>query len=211
MKYCFLFISVLFSSLSHGQVDIINQSLTDSSINIFYIGVDNAIKLKTAKSESEYNIVIKGTATIFHEGGKNYIVRVSSVVDNCIVDVYDKAGKKVLERSYKTRTIAPPIATLNGLKDTVMRISRILINPLIRVIFPECYFRFNYKVTSFHATFIQGEDSTTTVAKDNVLSTEQIQILKTLQTGNKIYFDNIRTVGPDGRGQKLQPFWIRIE
>jgi hypothetical protein len=43
MRYIFILISLFFSLISNGQVDIINRSLTDSSLDYLYIGVDNRI------------------------------------------------------------------------------------------------------------------------------------------------------------------------
>ncbi len=62
----------LFTALSvtvYGQVNIINESLTDSSINIFYIGVDNKISI-TGKMYNEATNVVRisgGGSSIYKE------------------------------------------------------------------------------------------------------------------------------------------------
>lgn len=43
-----------------------------------------------------------------------------------------------------------------------------------------------------------------------MFSIEDIQIIKNLKSGNKIYIDDIRYLGPDD-ARKLPAFWIKIE
>jgi GldM C-terminal domain len=211
MKYIFILISLIFSSVSHGQVNIINQSLTDSSLNFLYIGVDNRIRV-TGLTDN-YRIAISGGGGSIIKTEKNqYVVHVNSVTDLCELTLL-KGTKSIFRKPYKVRTISTPITTVGGLKDTAIRVSLILTNPFISIVAPGCYFRLNYRVTSFEATFIQDADSTgtTTINNDNIFSPEQIKIIKTLKPGDNIYFDNIRAIVPGNRGYKIPSFWIKIE
>jgi GldM C-terminal domain len=211
MRYFFIFLFSVFSSVCYGQINIINQSLTESSINIFYIGIENVIKLKGVKNESYYNIVIKGGGSQIRKENKSYIVSVNSVVDSCILSVYNQKGKNVFERWYKTRIIPNPVATLAGLKDTTININRLLVNPFIYVVFPGCYLRHQFKIISFAAIFITDSDSIKTLSIGSTLSEEQVKLTKQLNHADKIYFDGLYATCPDCRSRKLPSFWIKIE
>ena len=62
MKQLLLYISTFFSISSYGQIEIINQSLTDSSLNLLYIGVENYIEIKSEKKLRGSQLTIAGAA-----------------------------------------------------------------------------------------------------------------------------------------------------
>lgn len=69
MKYIFTLIFLFFTTVSHGQINIINQSLTDSSRNFLYIGVDNRISI--TGSADNYSMAISGGGGTILKDGKN--------------------------------------------------------------------------------------------------------------------------------------------
>lgn len=212
MKFFFFFILPFIAVKSSAQTDIICLNLTDSTQSYFYIGVDNPIKVTGQKFPDNYSVNISGgSATITKVSPNNYIVRVTSVTDEFKIWITDKKGKIFFEKTFKTRTIPAPIETLSGLRDTTLSRNRILLNPFLSIVFPECYFRLNMPIISFDATFINAGDSISTIGDKNFLSKEQIKLIKEMEPGTKIYFSNFRTLGPDDGDRYLRPFWIRIE
>jgi hypothetical protein len=210
MKLIAASIFLFLASVCKGQINIINQSLTDSTLNILYIGVDNRIKV-TGYNDS-YNLTITGGGGSLYKTGKNeYIVHSSTPTMLCELVIL-KGTKHIFRKSYEVRTISTPIATTCGLKDTTVKAGDLLVNPFVSVFTPGCYLRLNYRIISFHATFIQDTDSTITISKSNMFSTEQIQMIKILKPGDKIYFDDLRYIGPnDARNLPPLPFWIKIK
>ncbi|MEI9943264.1 MAG: hypothetical protein WDN26_03510 [Chitinophagaceae bacterium] len=210
MKYIFVLIFVIINSMCSGQVKIINQSLTDTSVNIFYTGVDNRIMLK-AKNPNEYSVAIVGAGGMLSKiSATEYLVRISKI-DSCKL-IIKKNNKEVLVKNYTIGILPDRVATISGLRDTSIKLSRLLLNPLITVTLPRCYFRHGMHIMGFQATIIQGYDSIATYSNFNELfPAEMVKDIKQLTSGDKIYFDSIRAVSPDGRFQKLSPFWIKIE
>jgi hypothetical protein len=211
MKYIFILIFLLFTSVSHGQINIINQSLTDSSLDFLYIGVDNRISV--TGPAGNYSMAISGGGgTILKDGKNQYVVRVNSVTDLCEL-ILLKGPKNIFRKGYKVRTIPELIVTAGGLRDTTVKAGVLLANPFISIVFPGCYFRISYKVTSFEATFIKDADSTSTtiINNGNIFSPEQIKMIKILKPDDEIFFEHIRVMGPDNRGHILPSFWIKIK
>jgi len=202
---------ILFTIISinvRGQVYIFNQNLTDISINIFYIGVDNRISILWL---ADYKIAISGGGGTIQKTGKDqYVVRVTTPTDNCEI-IITNGTKNIFRQSYFVRTIGDPVATLSGIRDTIVSKNRILLNPFLTVVIPNCYYNHNRRVLSFSATFINDRDSVPTITNGNLLSQDQLKLVKEANTGSKIYFDNIRAIGPDERARKLFPFWIKIQ
>ena len=209
MKLIVFNLFTILSVTTYSQVKIINESLTDSSKNIFYIGVDNWIR--TSVFDNNYSITItKGCGTIQETRKGNYIVRVSAITDLCELFLL-KGTKNILRKSYLVRTIGDPVATLSGIRDTTVSRNRILLNPFLSIVIPNCFYQHNIQVVSFTAIFINDRDSLTTNANGNLLSQEQIRLVKEANPGSNIYFDNIRGHGADDRTRKFPPFWIKIE
>lgn len=194
-----------------AQVNIICPNLIDSTLNYFYIGVENPIEITGIKMSANNKISITGSAaSIMSVNGNRYIVRTAAVSDSCFISIYE-GRKEIFRKHFKTRVITDPVAALAGLKDTAINKSRILINPFLAVVLPNCYYRPFMQVTSFTATFIEGNDSIITMSNGFRFNEEQIKLVKEAALGSKIYFYNIRSIGPDSRARKLLPFWIKIQ
>jgi hypothetical protein len=88
MRFILIVIPLFFASVGLCQINIINRHVSDSSINIFYIGVDNVIELKGVKNEAEYSVSVTRAGSEMRRQGKGiYLVRVHKVTDTCILVV----------------------------------------------------------------------------------------------------------------------------
>src|ERR1700752_1992453 len=70
-----LLVFTLLPLVSFSQVNIINRSLTDSSLTIAYIGVDNAIELTGLKNNHGTLSFSTTNGIITNVGGNRYILR----------------------------------------------------------------------------------------------------------------------------------------
>lgn len=210
MRFILLITSLFSSTFAFSQFKISCLRLTDSTKNIFYIGADNPIKVSATKNNSSYQVATDGAgSSIFKRDVNEYLVGVTKQ-GICTLRI-KLNGKQVFKKEFISDTLSKPIATLGGMYDTAVSKSRILINPFISVIMPNCFYQHGYYVISFQAIFINGNDSTFTISKGNYLSEEQIKLVKSEDKFNKIYFNNIRALCPECRTQSLPPFWIKIE
>lgn len=209
MRSILLTVFVLLFHFSDGQISIKNESLTDNSLGYLYIGVENIIVVSGLLDN--YTISISGGAGSIEKIEKNkYVAKVAAQTDACQIKLL-KGAKIVFQKEYKVRAVPVLVATINGFRDTSMKVSALLVNPFISTRLPGCFLRANFTISSFDATYIQDTDSTTTFSQGASFSPEQIKLTKNLSRDDKIYFDNIRGTFPDGRNVKLSPFWIKIE
>ena len=201
---------VLYTLPIFGQVEIINRDINDISLNIFYKGVDNHIRLKAGDNTSSYKVSVMGAgSSILNLDNSEYLVRVHGN-ETCKV-IISRNNKTVLVKNYKVDVIGNPTATLNGVRDTTVSKNKILLNPFLVVLIPDCYYRHHTWVVSFHATFIHQGDSIVTYAAGHSFSAEQVKLTKRLDIGDKILFNEVRAGGPDTRISKLHSFWINVE
>jgi hypothetical protein len=210
MRSILFFVSLFSPIFVFSQFNVTCLRLTDSTKNIFYIGADNPIRVSTTKNFSNYQITMEGAgSSLFKTGLNEYIVGVSTP-GTCSLKIKQN-GKQVFYKEFKVDTLPKPVATLSGMHDTTVSKNRILANPFISVIIPNCLYQHGFYVISFQAIFIDGNDSTYTIARSNYLSEEQIRLVKSENQFNKIYFNGIRALCPECRTQALPPFWIKIE
>lgn len=213
MKLFSICILTTFSAIVNGQISISNLSLTDSTLPYLYIGIDNEISISgIGYVDHQSSIYITGGGGMISKVGANKcLIRVSTITDECRVNIQNKKTKKIVEKVYKVRVIYLPEATLNGHHfDTVSK-QELLLFPLLNVIIPKSFWRHNYRIISFEASFISNGDSIKISTQGNRFSKEQITQVRELNPGDEIYFDQIRCLGPDSRTIKLPSFWIRIK
>lgn len=206
--FSFLFFIVIKSS---AQVNIICPKLTDSSLNYFYIGVDNAMEIVGGKIQNIHASISGGGAMMTTTSPGRYIVRVNSETDDCRVSLTGIDGKMILSKTFKVRTIPDPVTTLAGQKDTTLSKNRILLNPFLLVVLPGCYMKNYFSITSFQFTLSKNGDSLSFINTGSRFEAPVIDMIKKAESGSKMDFTEIRGVGPDSRTRKLKPFWIKIE
>ena len=213
MRLPIIVLFLLSATCIKAQLSIFNLSLTDSTQNIFYIGVDNIIKISGKQYDpvKHHTRIIGGGGTLLKKAKGVYIVKVQNETDHCQVWLSEN-NKSVFKQNYVVRRIGEGIVRYGGLKDSNASVNQLLANPFIFVDIPGSYYKPNINITSFAATFIGSDfDSLVTVSTGARLTTEQIETVKKLRSGNRIYFNNIYALGPDSRRRKLSPFTITIK
>ncbi len=207
---CVLFTAAIKTS---AQINIICPKLIDTTLNYFYIGVDNPIKV-VGKNVSDNNIVSisGGGASLTKISANNYIVRATTITDDCRIVIIEKTGKVILKKDFKVKVIGDLVAGLDGLRDTTLSKSRILLNPFLSITIPGCYYKMDFQIISFMSSFdIERDSIINTIATGNFLTPEQIDLVKKAESGSMITFEDLKVIGPDGRTRKLVPFLIKIQ
>lgn len=193
-----------------GQVSINNHSLTDSSLNILYIGIGNQIQIKTADNPRSYRLTVKGAeTTLTATDTAHYTLRVYST-DTCILTV-SKNGRPVLYKKYVPVPLTEGHATLNGTYNAPMSISKILINPFLKIVFPNSYYKHDYRIIRFSAKFLLDSDSMFVQLPGTRLDTKSLALIRQLSPGDTLYFYDIVVGCSSGRNTQAPPFWIKLE
>src|SRR5689334_11426203 len=103
-KLLFILICCSCTSILQSQgVKVYNESLVDNAPDIFYIGIDNTIRVGEKKLQPypNYSVTLSGVrGTMLAAGNYRYIVRVENVVDSCMLTVR-RNGKVILTKRYK--------------------------------------------------------------------------------------------------------------
>ena len=203
---------LLFSLDSKSQITISNHSLTDTTQNIFYIGIDNLIKISGEQYNiSERSMTITGGGATISGVGRTYIIKVQKETDDCRITIYVNR-KRIFEKKFICRKIGDIVVKCGGLNDSIATVNQVLANPFLFIDIPGSYYKHNYSIGSFNSVFISHDfDSLRTFSVGNLLSDEQKELTKKLNSGDKIFFDQVYALSPDSIRRKMKSFLITIK
>jgi gliding motility-associated protein GldM len=184
----------------------VGQSATAISLtkmNVLYIGVDNPVSIAASGGAEQLNPSIS-QGSLTKTGPGQYIARVNSVTDNCVISV-NVAGKLAGQQVFRVRTIPDPVAPLVVMRAVktfrqVHSKHKAVWVPTSKT-FP---FELKYKVTAFSvAADTDDGDIAEATSSGNVWSSQARAIINRVHAGQTVTIDNIRAIGPDGRTRKL--------
>ncbi len=160
MKTIFIYLLIFSSLSSFAQVDIINQSLTDSSLNILYIGCNNRIKILGFENDTSLRLVSSHPRTSIRKYENNVFRVGSHKIEPDTLRVY-KGDSLIKMEMFDTYYLRDPIPQFGNITDTVATIKEIISNPTLSAIIPNNYYTGRkYYVISFNLFIIKSGDTT---------------------------------------------------
>lgn len=204
---CLLFIFCGYNSI--GQVSIKATKLTDIDAKILYIGVDNVLKVEGINNLPVQLISRKSTVKSISDN--EFILHVSSLGMDTISVL--KNGKEVFNTFFEVSYITNPVARIGKLNANVATVAEILSDPSLNVFLPNCYYFNPFTVSRFSGIFIprNGSSVTTFNSPTNKFLNDQINIIKTLKPGDKIYFEIIVVDGPNSTRKMLPALTVNVQ
>jgi hypothetical protein len=212
MKRAFTIGLLLLTVISKAQTvpDVCNLSLTDSSLRILYIGVENRLQLSGVKKPEEITMTISGAGANIHQVQPVQFIVWASATGQSTLSVF-RSGKLLRKIVFDVRVIDIPLAGLNSKRNTTLRKSQLYAAPWLNLYFEHAKLRLNQEVVSFSMKSELNGDTVIIESKSNQLNQQQINIIRQLNSGSIIFFEDIRVSGADSRTTKAEPFWIKIE
>ncbi len=222
---CVLFTAAIKTS---AQINIICPRLTDSTLNYFYIGVDNPIEIVGLKISPDHTIAISGGGitifpadkskytpgtSIFTAGENRYIVRTNTYSDSCFIRIY-KGKKEIFRKRFISIAIPEPdltVATIAKMYGKTISRDTLLNHPFLSATPPGCFLKDCYQVVSFILTVVIKDSVIDASVTGNQFSAKQIELIRNADKSSYLTIDNIRALFPDGRARKFPSFWIIIE
>jgi GldM C-terminal domain len=212
MRIIFLLLLPCFSIGANAQVQVLNRSLTDSTLPYLYIGVDNAIEVEwNGLKPEEHSISISGAGgSIMKVGENRFIVRVSNVTDECVVCISNKNGKIKFKQSYKARLVEYTPLSLGEIESGATTTKEnIVANPFLIFKCNGCYYNPRIQIVSFVLTVDINEQIVEVPGTGNQLSEKQITLVK--KANDILTIDNIRAISPEGKNVRLPSIVIYIK
>lgn len=177
-------------------------TISPTSMNVFYVGVDNPVDISVPGGPEKINPTI--SVGNIRQEGKAWIVsglpkgvRVATISVNA---VFAGKNKPMGSSVFRLKLVPDPILKIAGTNTGVISKNLLLASPYIVAEMPVGFdFNLKFKVTSFK--FVAAEASgeiTEFKVQGNALNTDIIKIVKNARRNQRIWFEEIKVLGPDG-------------
>jgi hypothetical protein len=182
-----------------------------SKMNVLYLGVDNPVTIAVANYQSSKirPEITNGKITSKDGGYYNYVIQPKNV-GMAILKIY--AGDKLISNAeFRVKRVPDPVAKIGGYKSGLIQKDILLNQEILSVDMENFDFDLRFIVTSFKlSTHVKGI-MTGVSSSSNTITQEQKTLIEKAVSGQKIYFEEIKVVGPDGAIRNLAPLIIELK
>jgi len=195
------------------QVGAPSVAISPTKMNVFYVGVDNPVKITASGVPAENLNVSMTGGRITSKGNGNYSVRVPRPGKATIRVSYkgpNGATKPLGSMDFRCFLVPNPYAVVGTHKGGSIQQNVLLAQTNVYAKLDNFVFDLTFPVTGFNvSTTINGfiEEASTRGSK---ISPEQKRIIGNLKRGNKVYFEQITCRAPDGSTRDLGTISFRI-
>jgi gliding motility-associated protein GldM len=196
---------------SEYQVAEAQAVISPTKMDVFYLAVDNpvAISVPGVPSDKIFPSITNGT---IKKIGDSYIVNPKSL-GNAIVTVeaeIDKKRKNMGNMEFRVKSVPDPIAKVAGRKGGVIDKGLLSAQAVVQADLENFVFDLKFTITEFKVSATQGGFQKDEPSKSNRITPAQIEIIKNTSRGQKVYFEDIKAVGPGGNVRDLSPIIFKI-
>jgi gliding motility-associated protein GldM len=195
--------------------DTIKKALTAVSLvkmNVLYIGVDNPVTIAVSGIDSKDILAEISNGTLSGQNGE-YIARVKTTgVSKIFVYVVDKKGTKTLvsEKNFRVKSVPDPVAMVGFTKEGEISKEKLLKEGKLEVVLQNFDFDLHFSVISFTISIIKNGFNISQSSSSEKFTAAQIELINKVDIGSKIYFEDIRAIGPDGTTRTLSSIVFKI-
>lgn len=186
--------------------------VSPTKMNVMYIGVENPLDISVSGFTDD-----KVSATIsqgsLSKSGTGWVAKVSTAGEATVsVSAKDEEGKSkpMGSSKFRVKRVPDPVAKVAGKKEGM--IPKNLLAAQTGVVADLENFDFDLKFTikgfTVSAT-IKGFEQVK-ASPSNILTGEQKDLINRVDKGQKVYFDEIKAVGPDGSVRSLSPIIFKL-
>jgi hypothetical protein len=209
MKTISLIFSLLMSSILLSAQEIGKDAVVSSvKMNVLYRGINNPIEIAVpgVKSEKVTATITNGTIKKNPNGwevspGDQGESMISVLVDN----------KKVSEKIFRVKYIPVPIALFAGKFSGEIAKDIALKTEVLDVELKDFLWDLKFVINSFTFSFLKDNLYVVESSNGNKLNEKMKSLISTSKAGQKIIFENIKALGPDGKVIDLNPIVLTIK
>lgn len=195
------------------QVAEASTVISPTKMNVFYIGVDNPVDVSVPGVPADQVTPYIDNGQIMKNGKSSYIVR-PRTTGKAIVSVkakFDNKDRNMGSMVFRVKDIPDPVAKVGGKKGGSIDRNSLMAQAVVLAELEGFDFDAQFRVIEFTVSAtIRGFTRDETV-KSNKISDAQRDIISGANRGQRIYFQDIKAVGPDGRPRELPTVYFKIQ
>ncbi|HEX2934310.1 MAG TPA: gliding motility protein GldM [Bacteroidales bacterium] len=196
------------------QVAEANAVVSPTKMNVLYIGVDNPISISVSGIPSD-RIFATSTNGIIRRSGNSWVAiprQPGNALIEVVADVYGDGKKKSMgAMEFRVKNIPDPIGKVAGRKGGAIDKGTLAAQMVVNADLEGFEFDAKFTVTEFTVSALVRGFNQEEISKSFKITSAQRDIISNLKKGEKVYFDNIKAVGPDGKPRELPTISFKIQ
>ncbi len=197
------------------QVAEASAVISPTKMNVFYRGVKNPVSISVSGVPKE-NLIADITKGSIKRGGADWEVMPASGPEGEIVTVkvsakMDNTTRFMGSMDFRVKDVPDPVAEVAGRSQGVIGIGELTRAGGVKATLKNFDFDLDFTVTEFTVSAVlSGGFTKTEISRSDAYSKPQIDIISQIKTGQRVTFENIKAVGPDGKTRTLNSIVLKI-
>jgi len=198
------------------QVAEASAVVSPTKMNVFYRAVNNPVSVSVSGVPKEDLQVEISKGKISRVPGKDWVVTPGPGPEGEVVSVrvfatIDKVRRFMGSSDFRVKNVPDPVATVAGRSQGVISITDLTRAPGVIAELKNFDFDLDFTVTEFTVSAVLSGGFTKTEKSSNDKFTKpQMEIISSLRTGQRVTFENVKAIGPDGVTRTLNSIVLSI-
>lgn len=196
LVFSFFFLTVIAGSKLLAQNNPVTAIALDK-MNVLYAGINNPMTIAVSGLSADKITAVMTGGTVTGNNGK-YVARPDKTGIATIDILY--GSKKISSTEFRVKAVPEPRASVAGKTgDNVITREELMSITGVSAILPDFQFDLNFTVTSFDLSLNVKGTPVTESSANNKITSNQANYLKMVNSGTKVYFENVKAKGQDGQ------------
>jgi len=197
------------------QVAEASAVISPTKMNVFYRGVKNPVSISVSGVPKE-NLIADITKGSIKRGGADWEVSPAQGPEGEIVSVkvsakIDNVTRFMGSMDFRVKDLPDPVAEVAGRNQGNIGIGDLTRAGGVTATLKNFDFELEYTVTEFTVSAVlSGGFTKTETSKSTGYSKAQMDIISQVKTGQRVTFESIKAVGPDGKSRTLNSIVLKI-
>ena len=184
-------------------------------MNVFYEGVENPVEISVPGVPSE-NLRVNITNARSVKRGNQYIVSPNAGTSGgeSVISVsaqINNRAQSLGRQIFRIKRVPDPIATIGGVREGKMGKGLLMAQMGVIAEMENFDFDLKWTISKFTVSTTRGGYQVDETSESNMLTEAQKELIKSTSRGQKVYFENIRAIGPGGTRRALGSITITID
>ena len=188
------------------------MTVSPTKMNVLYAGLANPLSV-SVPGISATNVKVSVTNGRIEQSGTGYFVYPEKVGVKSVVSVsaqIDGTMKQIGSTEFRVKRVPNPIATVAGKNEGLITKNELVAEQGVFAEIPDFDFEMKFTVTSFAVSTSKGGFVVDKLSTGNRFNQEQLDLMKGLNPGSRLYIDNIVAKGEDGTTRNLSAISFKI-
>jgi gliding motility-associated protein GldM len=181
-------------------------------MNVFYLGVDNPVDVFVSGVPSENVSASVDNGTIRRRPNGTWVVN-PRYVGNAFVTVkanVDGTSQSFGYKEFRVKQVPDPVAKIAGMSSGVIPKATLMAQAGIIADMENFDFDLEFKVTQFTTSATIKGFTQDVKSNNNLFNPKQKDLIQKLSRGDRVYFEDIKAIGPDGVERPLNAIVFKI-